>query len=154
MKFLLKCNGLKSIFKNRLIFEDDYSNGHPKSISMKKFFPFFSALLLFASSLSAQDVIRQQSCHDDLIMKQVDSLKQLFAKEGFEVLREASMTMESEYEMPVIVPLQQGAWYQMVFIGDITSRLYEVRMFDYQERQVAYHKKMWVDIDGDIISYR
>lgn len=121
---------------------------------MKQFFFFFSALLLTAASVSAQDVIRQQSCHDDLIMKQVDSLKQLYAREGFEVFREASMAMESEYEMPVIVPLQQGAWYQMVFIGDITSRLYEVRMFDYQERQVAYHKKMWGDIDGNIISYR
>jgi len=63
------------------------------------------------------------------------------------------MTMESEFEMPVIVPLTQGSWYQIVFIGDITSKLYEVRMYDWDEKQVVYQKKRWGDIDGNVISY-
>jgi hypothetical protein len=105
---------------------------------------------LFASS---QDVIRIQDCNNPTIKNQVDSLKALYAKEGFSVLKEASITMESEYEMPVIVPLQQGTWYQFVFIGEPTSRLYEVRMFDWNEKQVVYQKKMWGDVDGNIISY-
>jgi hypothetical protein len=74
-------------------------------------------------------------------------------KDGFIVLKEASITMESEYEMPVVVPLTQGSWYQFVFIGDISSKLYEVRMFDYNEKQVVYQKKKWGDVDGNIISY-
>ena len=40
--------------------------------------------------------------------------------------------------MPVIVPLTQGSWYQIVFIGDLSSKLYELRMFDYNEKQVVY----------------
>jgi hypothetical protein len=80
-------------------------------------------------------------------------MKAIFAKDGFVVMKEASISMESEYEMPVIVPLQQGSWYQFVFIGEPTSRLYEVRMFDWNEKQVVYQKKMWGDIDGNVISY-
>jgi hypothetical protein len=94
-----------------------------------------------------------QECKSITIQSQVDSLKTLFAKDGFVVLKEASITMESEYEMPVIVPLQQGSLYNFVFIGEPTSRLYEVRMFDWNEKQVVYQKKLWGDIDGNIISY-
>jgi hypothetical protein len=61
-------------------------------------------------------------------------LRQLYARDGFQVIKEASISMESEYEMPVVVPMQQGGWYQFVFIGDITSRLYEVRMYDWEEK--------------------
>lgn len=111
------------------------------------------SLLLTSSSLLAQDVIRLQPCSDTLIQKQVDSLKAFFATKGYNVLKEASIMMESEYEMPVIVPLQERALYQVVFIGDISSKLYEVRMYDWNEKMVVYQKKMWGDIDGNIISY-
>jgi hypothetical protein len=122
---------------------------------MKKLHLFLlSACLCISTSLLAQsNVIRQQSCNNADILKQVDSLKSLYAKDGFLVLKEASMTMESEYEMPVVVPLQEGSWYQFVFIGDITSKLYEVRMYDWNEKMVVYQKKMWGDVDGNIISF-
>ncbi len=61
--------------------------------------------------------------------------------------------MESEYEMPVVVQLKERGLYQVVFIGDITSKLYEVRMYDWNEKMVTYQKKMWGDVDGNIISY-
>jgi hypothetical protein len=109
--------------------------------------------MIVGFSATAQGVIRQQTCNNDGIKQQADSLKQLYAKDGFVVLKEASITMESEYEMPVIVPLQEGSYYQFVFIGEPTSRLYEVRMYDWNEKQVIYQKKMWGDIDGNIISY-
>lgn len=104
-------------------------------------------------SLQAQDRIRQVPCTNEAIIHQADSIKKLLINDGFVILKEASMTMESEYEMPVIVPLTQGSWYHFVFIGDITSKLYEVRMFDWNEKQVIYQKKLWGDVDGNIISY-
>lgn len=121
--------------------------------SMKRPYLLTAALFLMISASFSQDVIRIQSCKDDLIGKQVDSLKSLYSKDGFSLLKEASITMESEYEMPVIVPLTQGSWYQFVFIGDYSSRLYEVRMFDWNERQVIFQQKRWGDVDGNIISY-
>lgn len=121
---------------------------------MKNSFFLLAALLFIAvSSSNAQGVIRLQECNNPSIKKQADSLKQLYARDGFQVLKEASITMESEYEMPVVVPLQQGSWYQFVFIGDITSRLYEVRMYDWEEKMVVYQKKLWGDVDGNIISF-
>jgi hypothetical protein len=120
---------------------------------MKRSGTLLSALILFVSFSNAQQVIRVQPCHDTLIEKQVDSLKVLYSKQGYNVIREASITMESEYEMPVVVQLQERALYQVVFIGDITSKLYEVRMYDWDEKMVVYKKKMWGDVDGNIISY-
>lgn len=116
----------------------------------------FSAILgliLLGFSASAQDVIRNQPCMSPTILEQADSMKLLLAKQGFMVVKEASMQMVSEYEMPVIVPLTEGSWYQFVFIGDMSSKLYEVRMFDWNEKQVVYQKKYWGDTDGNVISY-
>ena len=112
-----------------------------------------AALLLSCSSLFSQDVIRLESCKNEMIGRQADSLKNLYSKDGYILLKEASINMESEFEMPVIVPLTEGSWYQFVFIGDYSSRLYEVRMYDWQERQVIFRQKKWGEIDGNVISY-
>ena len=115
---------------------------------------FSIVLFLFiGNTVTAQDVIRIQSCSNDMISKQVDSLKNLYGKDGYVLLKEASISMESEFEMPVIVPLTQGSWYQFVFIGDYSSRLYEVRMYDWSERMVIYRQNKWGDVDGNVISY-
>ena len=120
---------------------------------MFKHYLLLCAIIFIGTNSFSQEVIRVQDCNSPTIKTQVDSLKLLYAKDGFAVLKEASITMESEYEMPVIVPLKQGEWYQFVFVGEPTSRLYEVRMFDWNEKQVVYQKKMWGDVDGNIISY-
>ncbi|RYZ96957.1 MAG: hypothetical protein EOP47_22790 [Sphingobacteriaceae bacterium] len=121
---------------------------------MKKVFYLTCITLLAICPLrNYAQVIRQHPCSNLSISQQADSIKTLLAKSGFTVVKEASVSMESEYEVPVIVPLTQGSWYQFVFIGDISSKLYEVRMFDWNERQVVYQKKMWGDVDGNVISY-
>ena len=121
---------------------------------MKKPSLSLGILLLICSGAFAQgDVIKIQSCNNSFIQHQVDSLKVFYNKDGFVLLKEASVAMESEYELPVIVPLTEGSWYQFVFIGDYSSKLYEVRMYDWQEKMVVYQKKQWGDIDGNIISY-
>lgn len=124
---------------------------------MKKVYFFITALLLTAFSVPAlaqnDNVIRVSPCDNASIQKQADSVKHLLAGSGFSVLREASITMESEYEIPIIVPMSEGTWYQFVFIGDVKSNTYEVRMYDYSEKQVVYQKKRWGDVDGNVISY-
>ena len=114
-------------------------------------------MLIFATlltgSVKSQDIIRQKPCSLESMLVQADSVKAILASQGFIIVKEASVSMESEFEMPVIVPLTEGNWYQFVFIGDVTSKLYEVRMFDWNEKQVVYQKKMWGDVDGNVISY-
>jgi hypothetical protein len=110
-------------------------------------------LTFFCFTLHAQQVIVQESCDIKSYLTEIDSLKTFFSSKGFIVLKEASMSMESAYEMPIIVPMTQGSLYEFVFIGDPSSRLYEVRMYDWDENQVVYQKKLWGDVDGNIISY-
>jgi hypothetical protein len=123
---------------------------------MTKVYPIFTFLILLFSIHSAKaqnDVIRVRPCDNESIRRQVDSLKVELDRQGFVVMREASIAMESQYEMPVIVPLAQGSMYHFVFIGDIASSLYEVRMYDYNDKEVFYQRKHWGDVDGNIISY-
>ncbi|UEG48493.1 hypothetical protein LK994_07575 [Ferruginibacter lapsinanis] len=110
-------------------------------------------LLLSSNNLRSQDVIRQTACSDLNILRQADSIKHEIYKQGFILVKENTMLMESEYEMPIIVPLNAGTWYQFVFIGEYTSKLFELRMYDWDEKEVAYIKHQWGDIDGTVIRY-
>lgn len=126
-----------------------------KIVFMKNRTRLLTLMVCLVASFSpvfSQDVIRQQPCDDTILKHQADSLRTLLTNNGYMIVREASMTMESEYEMPVIVPLTEGSWYQVVFIGDPSSKLNEVRMYDYDEKQVFYQKN-YSDIQGNIISY-
>ena len=122
---------------------------------MKNLSPLLTLTVLFFSTavFGQKNVIRVQSCENQSISKQADSLRKLYTEQGYELLKEASVSMESEFEMPVIVPLTQGSWYQFVFIGDYSSRLYEVRMYDWQEKMVVFRQKKWGDVDGNVIVY-
>src|SRR6266576_3796169 len=95
-------------------------------------FIIVSILTAFSIPVKAQhdDVIHRVSCFDSSLKHQADSLKSVLYSQGFIVVKEATMTMESEYEMPIIVPLNEGSWYHIAFLGDISSKLYEVRMYD------------------------
>lgn len=109
---------------------------------------FSCAMVLFTK---AQERIVQKSCYDSTLKHQADSIKEYLTERGFIMVREATMTMESQFEMPVIVPLTDGTWYEFVFIGDKDSKLYEVRMFDWAERQVIYEKN---GIENNVIMFR
>ena len=117
-------------------------------------FVFVYALTFFPFALKSQDVIRQRPCENAVIKRQADSIKQNLASDSFELLREATFTMESEYEMPVILPMEKGTWYQVVFIGDENSKLHELRMYDYTEKEVAYKKNYGLKGDGPVINFQ
>jgi len=120
---------------------------------LKSHFLILALLLAFGRLAQAQEVIKQSSCSNAEIKAQSDSIKKQMAAQGFILVREASMSMESGYEMPVIVPLTQGTWYHFVFIGDLSSKLYEVRMYDYNEKQVIYQKHYGDGMESNIISF-
>jgi hypothetical protein len=110
-------------------------------------------LLALSTNVIGQERIRQVSCFDSTLKSQADSLKESLVRQGFIMVKEATMTMESEYEMPVVVPLNQGSWYHIVFIGDLSSKLYEVRMYDQSEKMVVYQKHYGDGMESNIISF-
>lgn len=118
-----------------------------------------SGILVFVlSSFSiaqGQDTQRPQECYHQTIQLQADSIKSLLKQDAFSPIKEASISMESGYEWPIMAPLQADIWYELIFIGDTESKLLELRMYDEQEKEVIY-KKNYGDINGNIIriSYR
>jgi hypothetical protein len=122
---------------------------------MKKI-PLFTVLLvacLFSPKGYGQNTIALSDCVDSLIIHEADSIKQEFINQGFILLKETSVSMENQYELPIVLPLNKGDWYQFIFIGDPTSVLYELRMYDWEEKQIQYQKKNFGDPSFNIISY-
>jgi hypothetical protein len=119
---------------------------------------YFVAMFIIAINLThsayAQPLVVNKTDIEDLALyNQADSLKTLFSAQGFEIVREATIAMKSQYEKPIVVSLKQGTWYRVCFIGDITSRLYEVRMYDWEEKRVVYEKQKPKDPNKNIINY-
>jgi hypothetical protein len=101
---------------------------------------FLLCTITYTFSFS-QEVLKLQPCQDSLILQQADSIKNAVALEGFTLLRESSVTMESQYELPVIVPLQERSIYHFVFIGEHSSGQVEVRLIDSDGNMVIYEKR-------------
>jgi hypothetical protein len=101
---------------------------------------FLLCTITYTYSFS-QEVLKLQPCQDSLILQQADSIKNAVALEGFTLLRESSVTMESQYELPVIVPLQERSIYHFVFIGEHSSGQVEVRLIDSDGNMVIYEKR-------------
>lgn len=121
---------------------------------MKNGLLLLAAIFFLSYSTMAQEpVYRSVPCSDTAIARQADSIKHVVEKDGFTLLREASITMESEYEIPVIVPLQQGGLYHFVFIGAPTSRLLEVRMYDWNQDLIIYQKRSGAETNIVSFSY-
>ena len=114
---------------------------------------FLTAFAFCSKAQRGDDVIHQVSCFDPILKNQADSLKLVLYNQGFVVVKEATMTMESEYEMPIIVPLAEGSWYHIAFIGDMSSKLYEVRMYDNNDKQIVYQKHFGEGMESNIINY-
>jgi hypothetical protein len=114
------------------------------------------AMLIFAMLSMhsiAQPMVDSGIIADVVMTRQTDSLKNLFNQDGFVMIKEATITMKSQYEKPIILPLTEGTWYRIIFVGDKSSKLYEVTMYDWQEKRVIYQKQRSKDKDGNIINY-
>jgi hypothetical protein len=117
------------------------------------FINFCLAACCFCQPATAQEIIKQQTCNVAAFQHQIDSVKTFFSQKGFRLLRESSMQMESQYEMPVVFPLNEKEHYSFVFIGEPQSRLFEVRLFDIAEAPLYYEKKLSGDHQANVILF-
>ena len=60
---------------------------------MKKPYLLLICLITLSLSATAQDVIRVQSCANDMISKQADSLKALYGNDGYILLKHFLMNL-------------------------------------------------------------
>jgi hypothetical protein len=122
-------------------------------MNLKTFVVMSIITMTLPCSAIAQPMYIPVIIEKDEMTRQADSLKSLFVQQGFEMIREATIEMKSQYEKPIILPLKEGTWYRVIFIGDKSSKLYEVRMYDWNEKRVVYQKQKAKDKDGNIINY-
>jgi hypothetical protein len=119
--------------------------------------PHFLSTILYLFSITSFAQPLMQDATNRLenlkFTQQADSLKTVFKAQGFEVVRESLITMKNLYDKPIIASLKEGTWYRFIFIGDITSQMYEVRMYDWNEKQVVYVKQKSKDAEKNIINY-
>lgn len=117
-------------------------------------FKFFLLTLSFSPMAGfTQKITAPTSCSDSLLSHQADSLQNLLQSAGFELVKSAFVEMESQYEQPVILPLTAGSWYEMIFIGDAGSRLLELRLYDWSEKEVVYQKKTGSEGGANLIRF-
>lgn len=102
---------------------------------------------------NAQPMANADGKNEETMDRQADSLINLFLEQGFEMVRQATVAMKSQYEKPIILSLKKGTWYRVIFIADKSSKLYEIRMYDWNEKQVVYENQKPKDAGGNIINY-
>ena len=107
-------------------------------------------LTTYTSHTFSQD-FQRPPCVRSAYQSQVDSLKQSLASRGYCLMKEASITMESTFDMPVVMQLEQGNMYHFVFIGDPASLEYQVTMFDWKDRMVFCKKSQRQAADGNVL---
>jgi len=73
----------------------------------------------------------------------LDSLKKYNADQGYKLVKEAPLSMLSDVEMAVLLPLEKDKWYRFIFIGDNLAEGNEIRLYDHSNRQVLFQKNHW-----------
>ena len=119
---------------------------------MKKLFTLAAITLasLLALTTVAQPLVKNIALDNAYILTQADSVKSVFAKDGFVLSKSSAMVMESNNELPVILSLTAGTNYRIVFIGENTSSYSEMKLMDWNDKQVAFKKS---NGENSVIAY-
>jgi hypothetical protein len=84
---------------------------------------------------------------------QIDSLKTLLAEQGFIMVKESAVQMINNYESSIFLPLKQNQWYKFVFVGDLSSKSFQQRLFDFEEKKVITINQKIKDAEANIIQF-
>lgn len=94
------------------------------------------SLALSCSFIAASPVVHAQQqkasvgCIDGAIRQQAQEMKDHYVKQGFEVFRDAMISMSSMEPYPVIVQLQKGQFYQIIFVGSTADSKMKLELYD------------------------
>jgi hypothetical protein len=84
---------------------------------------------------------------------QIDSIKTLFAEQGFSMVKESAVQMINNYESEIFLPLKQNQWYKFVFVGDLSSKSFQQRLYDFGEKKVITINQKIKDAEANIIQF-
>ena len=75
-------------------------------------------------------------CMDAQIRLQADEIKQHFLAQGMEVFRDAMIGMESQIPYPVMINLQRGQLYQIIYVAHPQATRMFLDIYDGQDRKM------------------
>ena len=109
-----------------------------KFASMKKlaFLPLLFLAVLFTQKLHAQHQ-PNLGCKDTTILKQAYDIRNHYTEQGFVVMRDAMLGMESRVPYPVLMQLNKGDLYILVFIGSPLSKRIDLDLYDGNNQTIA-----------------
>jgi len=101
-----------------------------------------TAAICFSTIFTAQQAAAQKNtsasvgCVDPAIRTQAQEIKQHFQKQGFVVYRDAMISMSSMEPYPVIVQLQKGQFYQIIFVGNTADSKMRIDIYNGQDQKM------------------
>lgn len=115
-----------------------------------------SLIFLFATSsiMYAQNNSKPQiGCKDGNLLVQNNELKQSLTQQGFEVQNDAMLTMESRTDFPVVVRMQAGTFYQIVFMGNTRSKRMELDLYAPDQQPIMQKEQQPLYQTSNVISF-
>ena len=100
-----------------------------------------SCLLLILLACVPESRAQQASpprvgCIDAQVRLRADEIKKHFTGQGLEVFRDAMIGMESQMPYPILVDLQAGQLYQIIFVAHPESTRQFLNIYDRNEKKL------------------
>ena len=92
----------------------------------------------FGANIRAQNKAPMQraACMDTSMRRQADDIRQHYVSQGFIVLRETVINMESMVPTAVSLQLARGQLYQIVFVGQPDATNHKMIIYDSNESKI------------------
>ena len=119
---------------------------------MRSLILFLVFLIGAIGASKAQSPSPRIGCKDASILIQATELKQNLLQQGFVVLNDAMLSMDSREDFPVIARLQAGLYYQIVLIGNTRSKRMNLALYG-PDKELVLRKEQQPVSSSNVISF-
>jgi hypothetical protein len=119
---------------------------------MRSLILFLVFLIGAIGALKAQSPSPRIGCKDATILMQATELKQNLLQQGFVVVNDAMLSMDSREDFPVIARLQTGLYYQIVLIGNTRSKRMNLALYG-PDKELVLRKEQQPGSSSNVISF-
>jgi hypothetical protein len=110
-------------------------------------------LLCIALNGNAQQTAPNIGCKDPNLLVQATELRAGLNAQGFELLHDAMISMSSKDDFPIVVRMQAGLFYQIVFIGNTRSKKMNLMVVDPQQQLIIEKQQTPLSQSSNVISF-
>ncbi|MCC6185958.1 MAG: hypothetical protein IT256_02280 [Chitinophagaceae bacterium] len=108
---------------------------------------------LISLQLSAQTNRPKIGCKDANLLVQASELKESLLKQGFEVINDAMLSMDSREDFPIVTRMQAGAFYQIVMIGNTRSKRMNLSLYGPDQQPLIQKEQQPLHQTSNVISF-